>query len=269
MMSPQNVYAEALNSEEERELLLMEQLPQVKYIARRIHERLPQHVVLDDLIHAGVVGLIDALHKYDPSKNVQFKCYAAFRIRGAILDSLRDLDWSPRDLRRKARRLDEANSRLGAELGRAATEVELAQELGMQLDDFQRMLGEIGGLDLGSLQIESSQDGQEEDLTEHIPADPEENPFAECLRTEMKQALAEAISELPAKEQQVLALYYFEELTMKEVGAVLGVGESRVSQIHSMALVRLRSRLKELRTPAVSAPVLAGRYQDGAAWKRY
>lgn len=252
MTLAQQAYGEVLNDEEERNRLLMEQLPQVRYIARRIHERLPQHVALDDLIHAGVLGLIDALNKYDARKNVQFKSYASFRIRGAILDSLRDLDWSPRDLRRKARRLAEANSRLGTELGRAATEQELASELGMELDEFQHMLTEIGGLEINSLQVESSRDDILEDLSESIPGDPEQSPFFQCLKAEMKEALAQAISELSEKEQQVLALYYFEELTMKEVGAVLGVGESRVSQIHSLALVRLRSHLshREERMPA-------------------
>ena len=123
----------AWQDEAEREHLLMEQLPQVKYIARRIHERLPRHVPLDDLVHAGVVGLIDALHKFDHNKQVQFGSYAKFRIRGAILDSLREMDWSPRDLRRKGRRLEEAHNKLRSELGRNPTEPELAAELGMDL----------------------------------------------------------------------------------------------------------------------------------------
>src|SRR5271165_3255358 len=128
--------------------LLLEQLPQVKYIARRIHERLPQHVPFDDLLHAGIVGLMDAVHKFDPSKNVRFSSYAKFRIRGAILDSLRDMDWSPRDLRRKARRLEAAMQKLQTELGRSASEPELAQAMGMRLDDFQHMLNEIRGLEV-------------------------------------------------------------------------------------------------------------------------
>lgn len=269
MTSAQSAYAEAMQNEEERNRLLMEELPQVRYIARRIHDRLPQHVCLEDLVHAGVLGLMDAFRKYDPQKNVQFKCYAAFRIRGAILDSLRDLDWSPRDLRRKARRLEEVSSRLGAELGRAATDQELAQELEMELDDFHEMLRELGGLDLGSLQVESPQDGQEEDLAERIPADTEDNPFSECLRSEREQALAQAISELPEREQQVLSLYYFEELTMKEVGAVLRVGESRISQIHSMAMLHLRTRLRDvLASVPVVPPVMQQQSEEGA-WRRY
>jgi len=233
-------------SEEEREQLLMEQLPQVRYIARRIHERLPRHVPFEDLVHAGVLGLIDALHKFDGSKHVQFGSYAKFRIRGAILDSLREMDWSPRDLRRKARQLEEAHNRLRLQLGRNPSEQELAGELGLDLHGLQLLLGEIDGLEVGSLKVQSPHDGKEEDLCEYLPNHPEETPLLLCLRSEMKELLARAIEELPEKERQVLALYYFEELTMKEVGAVLGVGESRVSQIHSMAVVRLRARLAEL-----------------------
>lgn len=231
--------------EEERERLLMEQLPQVRYIARRIHERLPRHVPLEDLVHAGVVGLIDALHKFDRGKQVQFGSYAKFRIRGAILDSLREMDWSPRDLRRKARRLEEAHNKLRSELGRNPSEPELAIELGIDLRGLQLLLGEIDGLEVGSLRVASPRDGKEEDLSDRLPDHPDETPLLLCLRSEMKGLLAKAIADLPEKERRVLALYYYEELTMKEVGVVLGVGESRISQIHSMALVRLRARLSE------------------------
>src|SRR5438105_10534545 len=134
-----------LDAEAERERLLSEQLPQVRYIARRIHERLPRHVPLEDLVHAGVVGLIDALQKFDRGKHVQFGSYAKFRIRGAILDSLREMDWSPRDLRRQARRVEEAHNKLRSELGRNPTERELAAELGMELRGLQLLLGELGG----------------------------------------------------------------------------------------------------------------------------
>ena len=228
----------------------MEQLPQVRYIARRIHERLPRHVPFEDLVHAGVVGLIDALNKFDLSKHVQFSSYAKFRIRGAILDSLRELDWSPRELRRKGRLVDSTYSQLSGKLGRAPTENEIAQEMGIDLRELQSLLAELDGLELGSLRIESARDGKEEDLTDYVPSKPEETPFFQCLRSEMKHLLAEAISELPEKEQRVLALYYYEELTMKEVGAALGIGESRVSQIHSLAMVRLRARLNFLNVTA-------------------
>jgi len=240
----------------ERERILMDQLPQVRYIARRIHERLPRHIALEDLVHAGVVGLIDALHKFDRSKHVQFSSYAKFRIRGAILDSLRELDWSPRDLRRKARMLQEAHTRLSGKLGRVPTEPELAAEFGMELREFQSLLTELDGLEIGSLRVQSPSDGKEEDLCEYIPNPPEETPYFQCLKSELKQLLAQVIGELPEKERQVLSLYYYEELTMKEVGAVLGIGESRVSQIHSMAVIRLRARLQE-QMGARSEPVKA------------
>jgi RNA polymerase sigma factor for flagellar operon FliA len=244
--------------EEERERLLTEQLPQVRYIARRIHERLPRHVLLEDLVHAGVVGLIDALQKYDTGKKVQFSSYAKFRIRGAILDSLREMDWSPRDLRRKARRLEEAHHQLRSSLGRNPSEPELAAEVGMDLRGLQLLLGEISGLEVGSLRVESSRDGQEEDLCQYLPDDSEETPLFLCLRSEMRQQLARAIAELPEKERQVLALYYYEELTMKEVGTILGIGESRVSQIHSMAVIRMRARLSELDNDGRSAERASG-----------
>jgi RNA polymerase sigma factor FliA len=231
---------------EERDRVLLEQLPQVRYLARRIHERLPRHVPLEDLIHAGVIGLIDALNKFDRSKHVQFGSYAKFRIRGAILDSLREMDWGPRELRRKARRVEEAERKLSLELSRAPTEVEVAKELNLELKEFQRLLTELDGLEVGSLHLESPWDGKEEDLCDYLPNAPEDTPFFRCMRSEMKELLAKVVGELPEKEQQVLSLYYFEELTMKEVGAVLGIGESRVSQIHSLAVVRLRTRLEEL-----------------------
>jgi RNA polymerase sigma factor for flagellar operon FliA len=236
----------AWDDDQERERLLMQQLPQVRYIARRIHDHLPRHVLLDDLVHAGVLGLIDALQKFDAEKHVQFGSYAKFRIRGAILDSLREMDWSPRDLRRKGRRLEEAYNKLRSETGRNPNEPELAAELGMDLRELQVLLGEIDGLEVGSLRILSPRDGKEEDLCEYLPNEADETPLILCLRSEMKQILANAIEELPQKEQQVLVLYYYQELTMKQVGAVLGVGESRVSQIHSVAVVRLRARLEQM-----------------------
>src|SRR3984893_13311178 len=144
-----------VRNKEERERLLLEHLPQVRYIARRIHDRLPAQVPLEDLVHAGVVGLIDAVEKFDPAKNAQLKSYAKFRIRGSILDSLRELDWSPRHLRRKARQIEEAHRDLKLRLGHVASEPELAVELGMHLEEFQHLLGELRGLDLGSLQTET------------------------------------------------------------------------------------------------------------------
>jgi RNA polymerase sigma factor for flagellar operon FliA len=232
--------------EEEREHILLQQMPQVHYIARRIRERLPRHIALEDLIHAGVLGLIDALNKYDQSKHVQFSSYAKFRIRGAILDSLREMDWSPRELRRKARKVQDTYNGLSTRLGRSPNESEMADALGVSLREFQDLLAELDGLEIGSLHLCSPRDGSDEDLCEFLPSAPEETPFFICLRSEMRRLLAQSISELPEKERQVLSLYYFEELTMKEVGELLRIGESRVSQIHSMAVIRLRSRLQKL-----------------------
>jgi RNA polymerase sigma factor for flagellar operon FliA len=230
----------------EREQLLMEHLPTVRYVARRIHERLPQHVELDDLISAGVVGLIDAFSKFDHAKKVQFKSYAQFRIRGAILDSLRTLDWSPRELRRKGRAVEEAIRSVTQRVGRAPLEHEIAVEMQVTLSEYQALLGDLKGLEIGSLHSERSEDSGDEELA-YIPGAPDEDPLFRCLKGELKQRLADAIEELPEKERMVLTLYYFEELTMKEIGLTLGVVESRVSQIHSSAVLRLRTALAHLK----------------------
>lgn len=224
----------------ERERLLLEHLPQVRYIARRIHDRLPAQVPLEDLIHAGVVGLIDAVGKFDPGKNVQLKSYAKFRIRGAILDSLREMDWSPRNLRRQARRIEEAHRDLKLTLGRVASEPELAAQLEMSLGDFQHLLGDLRGLDLGSLQAEFTDSQSEEDVVSYRRGGTEKDPFFLCLHGEMKSLVANALEDLEEKERQVVTLYYLEELTMKEVGLVLGVnlGSRRFTRLRWCGSVR-------------------------------
>lgn len=237
----------------EREQLLVEHLPTVRYLARRIHERLPQHVELDDLVSAGMVGLIDAFSKFDHGKKVQFKSYAQFRVRGAILDSLRTLDWSPRELRRKGRAVEEAIRAVTQRLGKAPAEMEIAAEMALPLAEYQTLLGELKGLEIGSLHMERSEDSGDEELA-YIPGAPEDDPLFRCLKGEMKQRLADAIEELPEKERMVLTLYYYEELTMKEIGLTLGVVESRVSQIHSSAVVRLRTALASLRPRGAPEP---------------
>lgn len=230
----------------EREQLLIAHLPQVQFIARRIHDRLPAQVPLEDLVHAGVVGLIDAIEKYDPGRNVQLKSYANFRIRGAILDSLREMDWAPRHLRRRARRIDEAHRDLELCLGRVASEPELAAELRMSLEELQQTIGQLHELKLGSLEAEltatQSADAEISDLLGMVGKD----PFSLCLREEMRLLLRTALEGLKETEKQVIILYYLEERTMKEVGFAMGLGESRVSQIHSSALVRVRARLDEI-----------------------
>jgi RNA polymerase sigma factor FliA len=248
----------------ERDQLLMEHLPTVRYLARRIHERLPQHVDLDDLISAGVVGLIDAFSKFDHGKKVQFKSYAQFRIRGAILDSLRTLDWSPRELRRKGRAVEEAIRSVTQRVGRAPSEQEIAAEMDLSLTEYQQLLGDLKGLEIGSLHMERSEDSGDEELA-YIPGSPEEDPLFRCLKGEMKQRLADAIDELPEKERMVLTLYYYEELTMKEIGLTLGVVESRISQIHSSAVLRLRVALANLRKSEASATTKSSNGKSKAA----
>jgi RNA polymerase sigma factor for flagellar operon FliA len=230
----------------QREKLLTEHLPEVQYIARRIHNRLPVQIPLEDLVHAGVLGLIDAVDKFDHTREVQLKSYAKFRIRGAILDSLRATDWSPRRLRKQARLVDQTTRNLSSELGRSPSELEIAERLGMDLLRFHQLLGELHGLDLNSLQPDGSEEFEGSAESAQQPNGRDENPFFQCLQAELKSFLVQALDSLDEKERQVMALYYLEELTMKEVGAVLGIGESRVSQLHSLGLVRLRARLQEL-----------------------
>jgi RNA polymerase sigma factor for flagellar operon FliA len=229
----------------DQERVLLEHLPIVRFLARRIHERLPQHVDIEDLVSAGVVGLMDAFAKFDPNKKVQFRSYAQFRIRGAILDSLRTLDWSPRELRRKGRAVEEAVRVLTARLGRPPAENEVAAEMGVDLEEYQQLLGDLKGLEIGTLHMERNEDSGEEELA-YVPGRPDEDPLFRCLRGELEERLTEAISHLPERERLVMTLYYFEELTMREIGLALGVVESRVSQVHASAVIHLRAALRDL-----------------------
>ena len=240
---PPDLPASLMTGEQER--VLLEHLPIVRFLARRIHERLPQHVDMEDLVSAGVVGLMDAFAKFDPQKKVQFRSYAQFRIRGAILDSLRTLDWSPRDLRRKGRAAEEAVRVLTARLGRAPAEGEIAAEMGLSLEGYQELLGDLKGLEIGTLHVERNEDSGEEELA-YVPGRPEEDPLFVCLRGELKERLTEAIDRLPERERLVMTLYYYEEMTMREIGLALGVVESRISQIHASAVVHLRAQLRDL-----------------------
>ena len=238
----------ALNSEQER--VLLEHLPIVRFLARRIHERLPQHVDIEDLVSAGVVGLMDAFTKFDPTKKVQFRSYAQFRIRGAILDSLRTLDWSPRELRRKGRAVEEAIRLLTQRMGRAPGEQEVAAEMSLGLGEYQQLLGDLKGLEIGTLHMERNEDSGEEELA-YIPGRPEDDPLFHCLRGELEERLSEAIAKLPDRERLVMTLYYYEEMTMREIGLALGVVESRISQVHASAVVHLRVTLKDLTSRGV------------------
>ncbi len=230
---------------EERNALVMQELPQVYFIAARILERLPQHVEIEDLVNAGVIGLLEACQTYDGSKNAQFKTFAKFRIRGAILDSLRVLDWGSRGLRRKAREITEATSKLAGTLARQPSKEEIAKEMQLtpaQLDD---AMTQLQGLHIVGQQA-ASFDG--EDVYDVIEAAPSswENPFELYCKEEERAQLAAAVAELSEREQLILSLYYVEELTMKEVAVVVGVALSRVSQIHYAALSKLKRMLGHL-----------------------
>ena len=253
---------ELLSAEQER--LMIEHLPIVRFIARRIHERLPQHVPIEDLYSAGVVGLLDALSKFDPSKQVQFRSYAQFRIRGAVLDSLRTLDWSPRELRRKGRAVEQAIQTLTARVGRTPTDIEIAGQLHLDLAAYQQLLGELKGLEIGTLHSERSEDSGEEELV-YLPNRPEDDPLFRYLNAELRERLSTAIGDLPERERLVMTLYYYEETTMKEIGIILGVVESRISQIHASAVLHLRARLADFarQEPAAGrSPVPASASRD-------
>ena len=238
-------YALIAVEQTQREKVIIEQLPHVRCIARSIHARVPPQVLLEDLVHAGILGLLEAMNKYDPNKNVELRHYAAFRIRGAILDSLREFDWATRDLRRKARRIEHAISDCRLRFGRDPTEPETAAELGVTLELLQHLLGELHALNLVSLQAIAGEDGFSDDV---LPdRDGEGNdPFCQTLRSEMIVLIVKAAGELPKQERKVFALYHYKELTMKKVGAVMGIGESRVSQLYSKAILHMRVRMHEL-----------------------
>jgi RNA polymerase sigma factor FliA len=226
----------------EREQVLLEHMPLVRMVAYRIRERLPQSVEFDDLVSAGAVGLMDAYNKFDPSKEVLFRSYAAVRIRGAILDSLRGMDWAPREIRRKAREIEEATQRLIPRLGRKPQQSEVAVELGMAFASFQKLLMTVKGLEIGSLQEPRGEGSPEEEMVS-IETNPEDDPLHQCMRSERAQRLSAVVAKLPEREQRVLQMYYVEEMTLKEIGLVLGLVESRVSQIRTAVLELLRARM--------------------------
>ncbi|HEX4949840.1 MAG TPA: FliA/WhiG family RNA polymerase sigma factor [Blastocatellia bacterium] len=227
----------------DRQALIEAHLPQVRYIAERLLAKLPPSVDRDDLIGAGVLGLLDAVEKYDELRGVQFKTYAETRIRGAILDSLRDLDWSSRSLRARARAIELAARKIEQEKGRMAEEEELAAALGLELSAYQALLGELRGLTL--IELDNHDENSPGLSAYQVPAHPDRSPLVEYERQETREKIIAAINSLRERERQVVALYYVEELTMKETGAVLGLTESRVSQIHTQALIHLRAALAQ------------------------
>ena len=242
-MAYTNSVVQACSSDE----LVMQELSQVYYIAARIRERLPQHVDLEDLVSAGVVGLIEASRSFNEAKNAQFKTFAKFRIRGAILDSLREVDWGSRLMRRRGREIAEATAKLEARLGRKPAEAEIAAEMNVEVEYLRKITAQLDTLHITSQRVVASEDSSETiDLIEGAPDLVDPNPFDLCLKGEMRSHLAEAISTLSEREQLILSLYYREELTMKEIAKVVGVALSRVSQIREAAVTKLRKTLAHI-----------------------
>jgi RNA polymerase sigma factor for flagellar operon FliA len=232
----------------ERDKLIMKYAPLVKSIVERIAAKVPQHVAdRQDLMHVGIIGLISVLEKFDKSRNVQFETYARFRIRGAVLDELRARDWQPRSARNKDAKIEKAISELRKLLGRQPQEEEVASHLGMPLEEYYQLLDEACGVSLlksEDLPPDYCEKYGSYDVLERID---QGNPYVLLTKNELKNTLKQAIESLPEKEKVVLSLYYYEELTMKEIGLVLRLTESRVCQLHSQAIVRLRGRVRELR----------------------
>ena len=228
-------------TQEKRDQIVLDHLPLVKAIAIRVHENLPVHVDLDDLIHAGVMGLFDAVIKYDNSKNVAFHAYAKHRIKGAILDSLRELDWASRDLRRRQKKVESVTRDLTCKLGRTPAEGEVAKEMGLDLKRWRKVQLELSTVGLVSA---TPNPERESERPMEFEGAPESRPDRMCEQHQLKITLAKAIGRLPERYQRVVFLYYTNEMTMKEIGDVLGVNESRVSQIHKIALKKMATVLE-------------------------
>mgnify|MGYP000076624303 FL=1 len=238
-----------------REALILKYAPLVKYVAGRVAIGLPPNVDLDDLVSFGIFGLIDALEKYDPSKGIKFETYAIARIRGAILDGLRSNDWVPRSVRRKARELERVCAELEHRLGRSATDAEICAAMNLTMEEFHELLAEVSCTTLTSLDELWFVHGNEEESVRvmDLVRDAESNdPIRLMENEELKRELAEAIAKLPERERLVVALYYYEGLTLKEIGEILEVSESRVSQIHTKAVLRLRGRLSRWKESMLS-----------------
>ena len=230
----------------EADQLIIEYSPLIRFIAQRLAMRLPPSVELDDLISAGVIGLIDALEKFNPGKETQFKTYAEIRIRGAMLDELRSQDWVPRSVRQKATQVSTAYAKIEQEIGRPASDEEVADEMGMGIDEFHEFLRQSSGQPILSIEDLGGvgRDGDKRDLMEVIAGTKDTDPETLARLQEIRTIIASAIDGLPEKERLVLSLYYYEDLTMKEIGEVLDITESRVSQIHTKCVLRLRARLR-------------------------
>jgi RNA polymerase sigma factor for flagellar operon FliA len=232
-----------------RETFIKQYAPLVKYVAGKVAVGMPHNVEFDDLVGFGAFGLLDAIDKFDPDKNVKFKTYAVTRIRGAIFDELRLIDWVPRSVRQKTREVEEAIGSLEAQLGRTATDQEIAGSLGMDESEFLKTMMKISGTSVLSLSDVwfSGDENDKVSIGDSIESPASLNPEVIVERDEIRRVIAEAINELPDKEKQILILYYFEDLTLKEIGEVLEVTESRVSQLHTKAILRLRAKLTNMR----------------------
>jgi len=232
-----------------RDHFVRQYAPLVKYVAGKVAIGMPHNVEFDDLVGYGVFGLFDAIAKFDPEKHVKFKTYAVTRIRGAIFDELRSIDWVPRSVRQKTRELEEAIRTLEAQLGRSATDEEIAAAMGVSVDELQSLILKISGTSMLSLN-DVWYSGEEDDkisIGESIESPASMNPEIIVEKDEIKRVIMKAIQELPDKEKKVLVLYYYEDLTLKEIGHVLGVTESRISQLHTKAIMRLRAKLTSMR----------------------
>ncbi len=230
-----------------RDKLIIEYAPLIKYIAQKIAARLPANIELDDLMSSGVIGLMDAIEKYDSSRDNKFKTYAEFRIRGAILDELRSQDWVPRSVREKAKQLERCFLKLEQEKGRQATDEEVCEDLGISMEEYYELLNQVRSVSLLSYDDFSSF-SKTDKRTLHgygeTGSAKSSSPFGEVNVAGLKNMITKSIEDLPEKQRLVLSLYYYEDLNLKEIGKVLDVTESRVSQLHTQAILRLRAKLK-------------------------
>lgn len=228
-----------------KEKLIVSYLPLVRYVVDRLAVSFLPQISREDLISSGVIGLLKAVESFDPSKGVKFKTYAIPRIKGAIMDELRRLDWIPRSLRKKAGILDETYSRLEKKLGRTPTDRELSEELNISEEDLHKLYIQMGSFSCMSL--DEQLDKQEKSLLEKVPSPYAEDPIHTLERKEIERIMKKILEDLPERERTIMILYYYEELTLKEIGSVLGISESRVSQIHSKVILKLRSKLRKIR----------------------
>jgi RNA polymerase sigma factor for flagellar operon FliA len=229
-----------------RDRLILSYAPLVKYVAGRLGSGLPAHVDEGDLVSYGLLGLIAAIERYDPDRDVKFETYAIARIKGSILDELRALDWVPRSVRSRAREIERAMSELEAKLGRAPSDEEIAGKVGISTDELEESLTDIARSSIAALDelwTISGSGGDQIALIDTIEDTSGPEPQSAFAQTEMREAIAEAIARLPEREKLVITLYYYEDLTLREIGEVLGVTESRVSQLHTKAILRLKARL--------------------------